>query len=443
MKRRITALFLTTALMLSSFAGCSGSQSESTASKQSSSSTSAGSNEVSVWAWDANYNIPIIKKAGEYYAKSGHTGFKVNTTEMSEDDLEKKLITSFSAGTTEGLPDIVLLEDYDAQNFLQNYDGKFEDLTDSLDFSKFAQYKVTATSYNGKHYAIPFDSGVAGLYYRTDYLKQAGYTAKDMENLTWSKFIQIGKDVKKKTGKWFVVFVPYKGTHYIQMAMQSCGLWYFNDSGEIYLKNNPAVREMCDVLKQINKAQIAKPVDYFSAEGVGAITSGQAAAAMSAIWYLPTIESAKDQSGKWAYTNIPKLETVKNATQYSNLGGSSWFILSSSKNKEAAIDMMKTVFAGNNEFYQEILTQRGAVGTYLPSQSGSAYESEDKFFSNATIFKDFSSWMAKVPSVNYGVNTTVAYESLRSVLQDYFDNKLSLDDALTKAENYYKTQVGG
>ncbi|WP_313468003.1 extracellular solute-binding protein, partial [Carnobacterium sp.] len=291
-------------------------------------------------------------------------------------------------------------------------------------------------------YAVPFDSGSAGLYYRTDYLEEAGYTPDDLKDLTWSEFIQIGKDVKEKTGKWFVAFIPNRGTHYMQMAMQSAGVWYFDKEGKVYFKNNPVIREMAEVLKEIEKNNLAKPVDYFAAEGIGAVTSGEVAAVVSAVWYSATIKSAEDQAGKWAYTTIPKLETVKNATHYSNLGGSSWMVLEDSPNKEAAIDFLKTEFAGNDEFYQEILVDNGAVGTYLPSQTGEAYQYKDPYFNDAQIYKDFSEWMEKIPGVDYGVNTNIAMEALRSVLQDYFDDKISLDEMLEQAEDYYNMQIG-
>ena len=50
---------------------------------------------------------------------------------------------------------------------------------------------------------------------------------------------------------------------------------------------------------------------------------------------------------------------------------------------------LKQEFAGNDEFYQEILVENGAVGTYLPSQEGEAYQYEDPFFNDASIYKDF------------------------------------------------------
>lgn len=418
---------------------CSGSGDQQNNSEQ---FASSDENTLTVWAWDTNFNIPIMEKAGEYYAKDGHEEVKVNVVEMANEDTKQKLVSGFTSGVSEGLPDIVLMDDYDVQNYLNNYEGKFAKLSESIDFENFAQYKVNNATYEEGVYAVPFDSGSAGMYYRTDYLEEAGYQAADLQNLTWSKFVEIGKNVKEKTDKWFVAFIPNRGTHYIQMAMQSAGLWYFDEKGEIYLKDNPAILEMLPILKEIAEAQLAKPVDYFAPEGIGAVTSGEVAAVNSAIWFSATLRSAKDQSGKWAYTNLPKLETVENATPYSNLGGASWLVLNDSPNKELAIDFLKTEFAGNDEFYQDILVENGAVGTYLPSQSGEAYQYKDPFFNNAPIYKDFSSWMAEIPGVDYGNNTQAAVDALRSVMQDYFDGSLSLDEMLEQAETNYNMQVG-
>ena len=437
MKKKIGLLFSST-LSLILLAACSGGGEEAS----SEDFASADDNTLTVWAWDTNFNIPIMEKAGEYYVQDGNEEFKINVVEMSNEDTKQKLVSGFTSGVSEGLPDIVLMDDYDVQNYITNYEGKFAELSEDIDFSQFAEYKVDNATKDDGVYALPFDSGSAGLYYRTDYLEEAGYSQEDMQDLTWSEFVQIGKDVKEKTGKWFVAFIPNRGTHYIQMAMQSAGLWYFDENGDIYLKDNPAVREMAEILKQIEENELAKPVDYFAPEGIGAVTSGEVAAVNSAIWFSATIRSAEDQAGKWAYTNVPQLETVETATPYTNLGGASWVILEESPNKDLAIDFMKTEFAGNDEFYQDILVENGAVGTYLPSQTGEAYQFEDPFFNDAPIYKDFSEWMAEIPGVDYGNNTQAAVDALRSVLQGYFDGSMTLDEMLEKAEETYTMQVG-
>jgi lactose/L-arabinose transport system substrate-binding protein len=199
---------------------------------------------------------------------------------------------------------------------------------------------------------------------------------------------------------------------------------------------------MMDVMKQASEKKLAKEVDYWSAEGVGAITGGEAAAALTAVWYVPTILSAKDQAGKWAVARIPMLETVPNATNASNIGGSSWFVMEESKKKELAIDFLNTVYAGNNDFYQQILVERGAVGTYIPSQSGEAYTTPVEQFGGQKVYEDFSNWAKEVPSISYGTYTDEAADSVAAVLQDYYDGKLTKDQALQQAEENLKTQTG-
>ncbi|MFS0958357.1 ABC transporter substrate-binding protein [Enterococcus casseliflavus] len=272
------------------FAGCGGNQ--ETADSQDFASTDE--NTLTVWAWDTNFNIPIMEKAGEYY-NADNDAIDLNVVEMSNEDTKQKMVSSFTSGVSEGLPDIVLMDDYDVQNYLLNYEGKFAELSEDIDFDQFAPYKVTNATYQEGVYAVPFDSGSAGLYYRKDYLSEAGIDESELTNLTWSKFVEIGETVKEKTGKWFVAFIPNRGTHYIQMAMQSAGLWYFDEDGNIFLKDNPAIREMLPILKTIEEKELAKPVDYFAPEGIGAVTSGEVAAVNSAIWFSATIRSAEDQ----------------------------------------------------------------------------------------------------------------------------------------------------
>ncbi|MGH8512913.1 MAG: extracellular solute-binding protein, partial [Gammaproteobacteria bacterium] len=114
--------------------------------------------------------------------------------------MRQKLQTQLLAGSTEGLPDIVLIQDDQAKKYLLSFPGAFEPLSDSIDMSQFAAYKVAAATVDGKSYSLPFDSGVTGLFYRSDYFAEAGFTDADMQNLTWDQLLDTGKVVKEKTG---------------------------------------------------------------------------------------------------------------------------------------------------------------------------------------------------------------------------------------------------
>ena len=107
---------------------------------------------------------------------------------MSQDDIVQKLNTSLASGNTDGLPNIVLIEDYP---------DAFSD-PDIVNEEDFSSYKFAVNKVDDVIYGVPFDSGVAGLFYRTDYLTDAGYEQADLQDITWDDFISIAKDVKEK-----------------------------------------------------------------------------------------------------------------------------------------------------------------------------------------------------------------------------------------------------
>ena len=68
---------------------------------------SKGAQEITVWAWDPNFNIAALNLAKERY-EAKHTDIKVNIVEYAQDDIVQKLNTGLNSGTTKGLPNIVL-----------------------------------------------------------------------------------------------------------------------------------------------------------------------------------------------------------------------------------------------------------------------------------------------------------------------------------------------
>jgi lactose/L-arabinose transport system substrate-binding protein len=229
--------------------------------------------------------------------------------------------------------------------------------------SKFAQYKVAAATYDGKSYSLPFDSGVAGLFYRSDYLEQAGYKPEDLQDITWDKLIEIGKAVKDKTGHQ-LIDVDYNDDGIIIMMMQSTGQWYLKDGNEPNIIDNPALKASLDVFQKMAQAGLIKPVSGWT-DYTGAFTSGEIAMVPQGVWITGTIKSMPDQSGKWRVAPLPKLDGIDGATHYSNNGGSSWYVLASSQHTDEAVDFLKTVWANDVDFYQGILVNQGAVGSLL------------------------------------------------------------------------------
>lgn len=393
--------------------------------------------KVTIWAWDPNFNIAIMEKAKDIYLQD-NPNVEFEIVDMAKSDLEQTLQTILASGVRDALPDIVLVEDYNAQKYLKAYPGSFADLTNEINYDHFLPYKVGLMTVDGRTYGVPFDTGASGFYYRTDYLAAAGYEASDLQSLTWDDFIEIGKDVKAATGKEMLAFETTDGG-LMRIMMQSAGAWYFNEDGEVNLVNNPAVIEAVETYKKIVDANITKPTSGWG-EWVGAFNSGDVASVTTGVWITGSVKAEESQSGLWAVAPTPRLN-VSGSVNASNLGGSSWYVLEASESKAVAIDFLRTVYAGNVDFYNEILVERGAVGSYIPSHTASNYAAEDPFFGGQAIFEDFTEWMTKIPVTDYGENTYEVDNAIFAVLPNYLNGSVSLEETLTRAEAQARSAI--
>ena len=208
--KRTLSLIMVVLLICAMFVGC-GSTSATT--EQQSSQTEAetettatdsdAAETLTVWCWDENFNLAAMRTAEKYYKEAGHENFTLNVVNVPEEDVQTKLSTAFSSGVTEDLPDIVLMGDSWANMYLTNFEGCYVDLTDEIDFSEFAQYKVSCFTVNDRVYGVPFDSGSAGLFYRTDILEEAGYTADDLVDITCGICLRWAKSFTKRPENTF------------------------------------------------------------------------------------------------------------------------------------------------------------------------------------------------------------------------------------------------
>ncbi|NLJ90259.1 MAG: extracellular solute-binding protein [Clostridiales bacterium] len=400
-------------------------------------SSSSDKQKITVWAWDPNFNIAIMNEAAAIYQET-HDNVEFEIVEMAKADVEQKLHTTLASKMTEGLPDIVLIEDYNSQKYLQSYPGAFADLTDKINYDDFAPYKVELMTVDSRVYGVPFDSGVSGFFYRSDILEEAGYSADDLNNITWDRLIEIGKDVKAKTGKAILSFDKADGG-LMRIMLNSSGLWYFDAEGNITVSNNEALKEAMETYKKILDADIIIPTAGWN-EWVAAFNNGDAASVISGCWIVGSVKAATDQSGKWAAAPVPRLNYDKSINA-SNLGGSSWYILEGAQNKDLAIDFMNEVFGGNVDFYQKILVNNGAVASYLPAIEGSAYSAADEFFGGQAVFADMGKWMNEIPSINYGLYTYEADAAIIANLENYLSGAKTVEEALQDAEAQLKSQI--
>lgn len=371
-------------------------------------------NTVTIWAWDEAFNIKAAEDAKELYQKD-NPDVEIDIVTMAQDDIVAKLNTSLSSSSYEGLPDIVLIEDYKAQGYLTSYPEEFSDLSDIVNQDDFAAYKTAVNQVDGKVYGVPFDSGVAATFYRTDLIEQAGYTAEDMQDLTWEKYIEIGKAVKEKTGAYMLTLDP-SDIGQIRMMMQSAGTWYTDEEGNVTLEDNQGLKDAIAVYKELVDSGISKQVSDWD-QFVGAFNSGEVATVPTGCWIAPSIQKAEDQSGKWGVAAFPRMEANADSVNASSIGGGGWYVLKNTGSEEQAKDFLKNTFASSVDLMNTLAEDITLVSTLNAASEAENYSKPSEFFGGQEIFGDFAEWTNKVPSVNYGLNTYAIEDLMTEAVQ--------------------------
>lgn len=403
-KKRIVAM-LTAAAIAVSLTGCGTSASDGTSAasgggNQGESGT-ADENTLTVWCWDPAFNIRAIETAGKLYQKD-HSDFNLQIIETPWEDVQTKLTTAATSGNLDTLPDILLMQDNAFQKNVISYPDAFLDITSSgIDFSEFSQAKVAYSTVDGKNYGVPFDNGAVIAAYRTDILEMAGYTIEDFTDITWSEYLEKGRVVLEKTG---LPLLTCKGNEsdVAAMMLQSAGASFFDENGEPDMADNEALKEVVSTYAELVKAGVMVEVNDWD-QYIGSMTNSSVAGTINGCWIMASIQTAEDQAGKWEITNIPRLDNVPGATNYSNNGGSSWAITTNCKNKELAQDFMAETFAGSTELYEEILPATGALTCYLPAADSPVYSEPQEFYNGQSVFTLITDYAAQTPGNHTGV----------------------------------------
>ena len=372
------------------------------------------SNKITIWAWDEAFNIAAANKAKDIYIKENPDA-EVEVVTMAQDDIVAKLNTSLSSGSYEGLPNVVLIEDYRIQGYLTAYQDEFADLSSIAKQSDFAEYKTGVNYIDGKLYGVPFDSGVAATFYRTDLIEQAGYTKADMENLTWEKYIEIGKAVKEKTGIAMCTIDPSE-LPLVRMMLQSTGSWLTDADGKVTIGDNEALKQAMKIQKDLLDAGIIKQVSDWD-QFVSAFNNEEVASVITGCWIVPSIKKAEDQSGKWAAAAFPKMSANSESVNASSIGGSGWYVLKNVGNTDMATDFLAKTFASNVDLMNELAEDITLVSTLNKSAEAPNYQKADKFFGGQELFADFAKWTSEVPSVNYGMHTYAIEDIMTEAVQ--------------------------
>ncbi|WP_026509742.1 ABC transporter substrate-binding protein [Butyrivibrio sp. LC3010] len=473
MKRKALSMVLASAMTLSMIAGCGGSGSadtattsnETTEATESTDSTEAtdsatetadataeeeaaptadvsseGEHELSVYAWDKNFNIPALEAAEKAY-QTVDPEFKLNIIEQSaSSDVENAVTLAANSGDYSQLPDIVLFQDHYIQSYVTNYPDAWIDLEDAgIDWSNLGAEKISYSTIDGKHYGAPVDNGTSIFAYRTDILEECGYTIDDVTGITWDRWLEIGRDVKEKTGK-YLLSMDHNGDDLPYMMMQAEGLSQWKD-GQPFFVGNEELKQILQVIITGAQDGVIYLCNDWSEYTDTSIIGDQVAGVFNGNWIIPTMEQVAENSGKWQITTIP---TLSGKEGYAANGGSSLYVTANCTKPDLAKSFLAYTFGGGDgamDTYDNALRDGGVIGTCISASKSDVYQEGVDFFNGQSIYADIVSMGANVPVVEQSDYHYNARTYIQAAITNVI-NGSDLDTELQNAEDQVKFEMG-
>ena len=356
-------------------------------------------NTLTVYAWDANFNIPALKAAEAAYQKV-NPDFTLEIVQQSgSSDVEQAVTLAASSGDLSTLPDIVLFQDHYIQSFVRNYPDAWQSLEGAdINWDDFGAEKLSYSTIDGEHYGAPVDNGTAIFAYRTDVLEQCGYTLADVTGISWDRWLEIARDVKAQTG-YALLSMDHSGDDLPYMMLQAEGVSQFKD-GEANFVGNEPMKRVIEVIVQGAKDGTIILANNWSEYTDQTIVGDQVAGVMNGNWIIPTISQVSENSGKWAITSLPTLDGGKEG--YAANGGSSLYITGNCKNVDLAKDFLAYTFGGGEgamDTYDNALRDGGVITCCISAGASDVYQEGVEFFGGQAIYSDIVAMGANVPVV--------------------------------------------
>ena len=308
-----------------------------------------------------------------------------------------------------------------------------------IDVDNFASYKIAVSTVGDKTYGVPFDSGVSALFVRIDLFEKAGYTIEDFDDLTWDKFIDMGKKVKEVTGMPILPYDP-SDLQELRIMMQSAGSWFTDkdDMNKVTLVGNEVLKKGFETYKKLNDEGLLLAYSGWN-QFLSTFQNSQVATVLSSCWLMPSFESNTADAGKWRVVKVPRLD-LPTGTNYSNQGGSQWYVNAHSKNADIAAQFLAETFGSDRDLINELIPKIGLISTMKDSNNLSNYQQPNAYFGGELVSRDFAEWSGKIPPVNYGMHTKAVESIVQEAMQRYLGGE-DFEQVISDAQEMAQAQI--
>ncbi|WP_331715011.1 ABC transporter substrate-binding protein [Auraticoccus cholistanensis] len=300
---------------------------------------------------------------------------------------------------------------------------------DKIDLTGFLQPTIDSATYFNQLYAVPTTSDGGLLYYRSDWLEEAGLeppTTYD-EMKTACETIKAEVDEAADADCYGGQHQKYEGlTVNISEAVDGAGGHITDDSGQPTANSPEAVAGLTWMRDAFADGTIPQAaLTWTEEEGRQAFQDGKLIFHRN--WpYVYNLASESDIAGKFAVAPLPGL----NGPGISSLGGHNWAISKFAENKGTALDFMIWLAS------EEVQKSNALATSQAPTREALYSDPEliEKYPYMETLKASIETARPRPKVVNYGDVTLAIQDATYSTLQGNTEPQAAFADLQTKLD---------
>jgi lactose/L-arabinose transport system substrate-binding protein len=393
------------------------------------------SGEITIWSWNiaaAGLNA-VVPSFNEQYPN-----VTVTVEDLGNQQVFDRLLAGCAAGGAD-LPDIVSIENHEAEIFFAQFPDCFVDMT-TLGYTpelaaQFPDFKRTELEVDGKAFGMPWDSGPVAMFYRRDMYEAAGVDPASIE--TWDDFIEAGKAIQEANPGVSMTQGDLNGdTEWFRMIANEQGCGYFSDEGTEVTVNQPGCVAALETIKRMVDEGVMTAGNWD--EKITANNAGTVASQMYGGWYEGVIRTGatEDMSGKWGVYRMPGV--TADGTRAANLGGSALAITSATDAPEAAFAFVQHALL-TNEGQVTMLREQGLVPSLLSALEDPYVQENQAFWGDQPVWQEILGTLDQIDPARGTPFFGDADAIVRTVQSDFLNGEYesaqaALDDAASQIE---------
>ncbi|MCD8188893.1 MAG: extracellular solute-binding protein [Clostridiales bacterium] len=461
--KKILALILSMAMVLSLLTACGSSSSTTSDSSTATADTSAESDDSSdgfvmdepegeytdltVWTFIELHQEFYIDMAEKWNEENPDKQVRLTLMNMDYDAMHNKLSIALESGT--GAPDVVDIEIGKFPSFINSTTIGLYDLSEAIEpyLDEIVETRLEIYSKDDSVYGYPTHVGTTVAFYNVELLEEAGIDYESIE--TWDDWKEAGVAYYEATGKQFSCLETTAHWVVNLMLVQKGGS-YLDEDGNPNLTSDE-LTEVLNFLVECQETGAFSPMpggQPDSDEAYASFNQGDYACQIMPFWQTSRFTNyMTDLSGKIAIATVPRWSTSDTTAWTIGGGGTGTAVVASSENAELAAEVFAYIKL-SSEASVDIWNVLGfdPVNTEIWTDT-EITENPDNAFVQYFVNSPFDALLEMSDSIGALSDQNSAYwsditnEISTVTLEEIFENGTSVEDALQSSQDTVMTYV--